>query len=87
MASPWRRNGLSSLLLLLLILAVGLILSLMGGAVLIPQGGAFLVMGAALAVFLGVQLLLFRALGLRSKADEREDEESGQDADWRAWRG
>jgi membrane protein implicated in regulation of membrane protease activity len=87
MATPWRRNGLSALLLLLLILAVGLILSLMGGAVLIPQGGAFLVMGAGLAVFLGVQLLLFRALGLRSKADERQEEDPARDADWRAWRG
>ena len=71
----------------------------MAGLFFMPQGGLVLVGGGLLA-FLGLQAVIFRSLGLRSKADaateadedaadrapDPDGDEDG-DRDWRAWRG
>ncbi|MGQ0551961.1 MAG: hypothetical protein ACT4PU_01935 [Planctomycetota bacterium] len=70
MAQHWKSVAGTSLLLLGLLILAAAVLPLLGGAVLIPHAGLFVWVVALLAVFLGVQLLVFRALNLRSRADE-----------------
>jgi hypothetical protein len=89
-------SSLSGALLIGLLLVVGLGLAALGSAVMLPQGGAVVLFlaGGGLA-FLGLQLLVFRLIGLRSKADDPSDAgpdhasktEVDEDEDWRAWRG
>ena len=87
--SPLSRGWSIGLLIGLLVL-IGLGLALLGSAVLMPQAGVVGFLVIALTLFLVLQLVVFRAFGLRSKADEdpeaarstKEDE-----TDWRAWRG
>jgi fatty acid desaturase len=100
MPSSWRRPALHSALLVAVLAGVAGVLSLVGGAFLLPQLGAVTWVLAGALLFLGLQLLVFRAMGLRSRADDeadRRDEErtahgpetpdgAGGD-DWRAWRG
>jgi hypothetical protein len=102
MPSDWRRPALSAGLLLVLLIVVAGGLGLLGGLVLLPQLGAVGWVAVGALLFLGLQLVLFRALGLRSKADEEpgaaspedqppaaasEQDPHEGDADWRAWRG
>ena len=100
MPSEWRRPALSAGLLLVTLIVVAGGLGLLGGLVLLPQLGAVGWVAVGALFFLGVQLLLFRAFGLRSKADDEADtnaKETGevkpeeptdeQGADWRSWRG
>ncbi len=96
MSSGWRRLVLSSLLLLALMVAVAAVLGLVGGIVMLPQLGALGWVAVGLGLFLALQLVLFRLLGLRSRADddaESRDEPPAGDqpaddsGDWRAWRG
>ena len=74
---------------LLLLVAVGLALLL--STVLAPQGGATLLSVLAGALFLALQVIVFKALGLRSRADRtqanEDDDERDNDPDWRAWNG
>lgn len=74
-------------MLLAVLVVVGVALAALGSVVLLPQGGAVAVLVLAGVVFLAVQLALFRWLGLRSEADEREAEPPRESDDWRAWRG
>ena len=95
MAGNWRDVSGSALLLIALLAAIALGLALLGGTVFIPLGGVAVWVVLGLLLFIGAQFLLFRATGLRSKADEGpEDDGTGEDgdgdsaeADWRAWRG
>ncbi|MHC4846623.1 MAG: hypothetical protein ACYTCU_10750 [Planctomycetota bacterium] len=94
MAGNWRDVSGSALLLIALLAAIALGLALLGGTVFIPLGGAALWVALGLLVFIGAQFLLFRAMGMRSKADEESDEHGSDEpededteADWRAWRG
>jgi hypothetical protein len=88
MSGHWKRLVGNVGLLLLLLLAVGAIVPLLGGAVLLPQSGLLVWVLVGGALFLGVQLLIFKAFGLRSRADEPRGEDPPGDAgDWRAWRG
>jgi len=94
MARKPRDVTTSSLLLIALLAAVALLFALLGGTVMIPLGGVAVWVALGVLLFIGAQFLLFRALGLRSRADEGvdEDESSGvgdedAEADWRAWRG
>ncbi|RKY21409.1 MAG: hypothetical protein DRQ55_04560 [Planctomycetota bacterium] len=92
----------SSALLIGLLLLLGLGLAGLASAVMLPQGGAVvLLLAGAVSAFLGLQLLIFRLMGLRSRADQGagersprgsdgqapDDEAPPADADWRAWRG
>lgn len=82
----------STLLLVLVLLLVGLALAALGGAVLLPQGSAVLLVVLAALGFLALQVVLFRALGLRSRADDSpeagpDEGESDDEDDWRSWRG
>lgn len=96
MAHERLSSSLSGALLIGLLLVVGLGLAALGSAVMLPQGGAvvLLLAGGGLAFF-GLQLLVFRLIGLRSKADDvprgGPDEAPAADVeeeeDWRAWRG
>jgi hypothetical protein len=66
--------------------------ALVGGTVFLPLGGVVAWVAIGLCVFVGAQLLLFRAAGLRSRADDAASDESPPEddenkADWRAWRG
>lgn len=87
---PSRRDNtlLSVGLLCVLLVVVVVLLTLLGSTVL-PQAGAGLIFVLALAAFLLVQVWIFRLLGLRSRADQNDDEEppADEDPDWRAWRG
>lgn len=67
---PSRQVLVSALLLVVLLVAVGLLLALFGSLVSIPQGGVVIVGAVALSAFLGLQVLVFRTLGLRSRADD-----------------
>ena len=99
MPSDWRRPALSVGLLLVTLIVVAAGLGLLGGLVLLPQLGAVGWVAIGALFFLGLQLLLFRAFGLRSKADEdasaaeepakptETPSEGDGDSDWRAWRG
>ena len=91
MTSAWRRPALHAALLLLVLVVLGAGLGLLGGLVFLPQLGAVGWVAIGGLLFLGVQLLLFRAFGLRSRADEDEPQQAAPpDApgdDWRAWRG
>src|SRR5690349_7433887 len=99
MSSDWRRPALSVGLLVVTLIVVAAGLGLLGGLVLLPQLGAVGWVAIGALLFLGLQLLLFRAFGLRSKADDEASadeayekpaestEESERDGDWRAWRG
>jgi len=98
MSAPWRRLALHSALIVALLVAVAVVLALLGGAVLLPQLGAVAWVAVVAVLFLGLQLLLFRAFGLRSRADDDADAreagrpgapgaEDDDDRDWRAWRG
>lgn len=96
MAHERLSSSLSGALLIGLLLVVGLGLAALGSAVMLPQGGAvvLLLAGGGLA-FLGLQLLVFRLIGLRSKADDGPRDgpdaastaDTEEDEDWRAWRG
>lgn len=84
-----RRAGLSTALLVMVVLAVAIGIALLSGLVFGPTAG-FVRLGLALLAFFALQYWLFRLLGLRSAADEPEpprDAEGPEDADWRAWRG
>ena len=99
MPSEWRRPALSAGLLLVTLIVVAAGLGLLGSLVFLPQLGAVGWVGLGALLFLGVQLLMFRAFGLRSRADDEakkaepsdepaETEGEGESAgDWRAWRG
>lgn len=85
---PRRSSGArSTLLLMVAVLGVGLA----GTWLLAPVGASNVLIGAAMAIllFVGVQWLVFRALGLRSAADQAEDEDDDgtPPEDVRAWRG
>lgn len=75
MPSEWRRPALSAGLLLLTLIVVAAGLGLLGGLVLLPQLGAVGWVAIGALFFLGLQLLLFRAFGLRSKADDEAEAE------------
>jgi hypothetical protein len=90
MTGHWKRLLPSLGLLLLLLVVAAAIVPLLGGAVLLPQSGLLVWVIVGFALFLGVQLLIFKALNLRSRADEPPEEKGGEDRDerdWRAWRG
>lgn|SRR5262245_19755342 len=98
MPSEWRRPALSAGLLVLTLIVVAAGLGLLGGLIFVPQLGAVGWVAIGALLFLGLQLLLFRAFGLRSKADDEaqrrepppepsEEPEGEGDEDWRAWRG
>jgi len=74
---------------LLLLVAVGLALLL--STVLAPQGGATLLAVLAGSLFLALQVIVFKVLGLRSRADRtpanEDDDEHDNDPEWRAWNG
>ena len=86
-APPKRSSGArSTLLLMALVLGVGLA----GTWLLGPVGAPNVLLAAALAIlgFVGVQWLVFRVLGLRSAADQAdEDDDPTPPDDVRAWRG
>ena len=55
-----------------------------------PQAGVLGVLLVALTLFLLSQVVVFRAFGLRSRADEDPEaalKEKDDETDWRAWRG
>lgn len=81
--SPWQ----SVALVLLLLLGVGLLLAALASVVLMAPAGVVVAMVLGAVLLLGAQLLLFRALGLRSRADEPRRREDDDGRDWRAWRG
>ena len=86
--SPLSR-GWSLGLLIGLLLLIGVGLALLGSAVLMPQAGVLGVL-LALTLFLLSQVVVFRAFGLRSRADEDPEaalKEKDDETDWRAWRG
>jgi len=85
MPAPQLSTGWTLGLLVALLLLVGLLLAGLGSAVLLPQGVPALVLGGALLLFVGLQAVLFRGLGLRSKADESLPADDSDD--WRAWKG
>jgi len=94
MARKPRDITTSSLLLIALLAAVALLFALLGGTVMLPLGGVAVWIVLGVLFFIGAQFLLFRALGLRSRADEgldegesSTDEDEQAEADWRAWRG
>ena len=87
--SPLSR-GWSLGLLIGLLLLIGVGLALLGSAVLMPQAGVLGVLLVALTLFLLSQVVVFRAFGLRSRADEEPEggsNEKDDESDWRAWRG
>ncbi len=73
---------------LMVVTVIG-ILFFVGGAIGFFAGGNALVLPAiAFGLFLVLQFFIFRALGLRSRADEEPDDARAQpEDDWRAWRG
>lgn len=80
----------SAALLVVLLGAVGLLLAVLGSVVLLPQGGVVVVGTLGLLAFLGLQLVVFRGLGLRSRADAQAtggEADEQQTSDWRSWRG
>jgi hypothetical protein len=91
MTSAWRRPALHAALLLIVLVLLAAGLGLLGGLVFLPQLGAVGWVAIGGVLFLGLQLLLFRAFGLRSRADEEGPEgapsHDAPDDDWRAWRG
>ncbi|HTE06235.1 MAG TPA: hypothetical protein VK824_08570 [Planctomycetota bacterium] len=68
-AGHWKRLATSWVLLAAALLLAGGLLALIGSTVL-PQAGVFVYAAAGLMLFLLVQLLVFRLIGLRSRADE-----------------
>lgn len=82
-------------LVVLALAIVAVLLPLLGAPAMLMQAGGWVV--AAMLGFLAIQFLVFRALDLRSRADETPDdegarpeaEEAARDAssEWRAWRG
>ena len=95
------RQVTTSLLLVVVVVAACAGFALLGGIVLPGIGGLVAWIGLGFLGFLAAQLLLFRAFGLRSRADAPDREESGPERatgepaegtegepdDWRAWRG
>ena len=79
MANHWQRLAVSSSLLLLVLLAVAGLVALLGGSVFLPQAGLFVWIALGLLVFLGANLLVFRLLGLRSRADEEPEKVAPDD--------
>jgi hypothetical protein len=99
MPKEWRRPALSAGLLLATLIVVAAGLGLLGSLVFLPQLGAVGWVAIGALLFLGVQLLMFRAFGLRSRADDdakgaepadepaKKEDDGESDGDWRAWRG
>ncbi len=80
-------------IVIVLILVGGGLLSGVFGSVMIGPGffGPVVLVGLA---FIGLQALIFKTLGLRSRADDSDEEPNAEpespdedDRDWRAWRG
>jgi hypothetical protein len=71
----WQAAGRSFLFLAVALVLAGAVVALIASTVL-PQAGFIVWLAAAMAVLLGLQLLVFRALGLRSRADREADGES-----------
>jgi threonine/homoserine/homoserine lactone efflux protein len=91
MTGHWTRQLGSLGLLLVVLVALAVLLPLLGAPAMLMQAGGWV--AAAMLLFLAVQFVVFRALDLRSRADEREEpaaeleQRDEQDVDWRAWRG
>jgi hypothetical protein len=85
MSSPRLSHTATIGLLAGVALVVGTALAFLGSAVLIPQGGVVVILVVAVGLFLAAQLVLFRALGLRSAADDEPTEEDP--SEWRPWKG
>jgi hypothetical protein len=71
----WKRLATSSVLLAVVVLVAGALLALIGSTV-FPQSGMFVWAAVLLLVFLLLQLVIFRLLGLRSRADDAQDSDA-----------